>query len=139
VLATDVATVLTGVVVGLAATVLVGFAVFNLERKLPHKKMLILTGATVTWVLVVMVGTTVRIMQTVGWVPVTPVSGIRTPYWLGLWFGVYPTWEGILLQVGAFLFVVGSYFAAEAVRKHRRKRIFTRGSSLAEPVRERVG
>ena len=72
VLATDVATVLTGVLIGIAATALVGFAVFRLERKLPQKKMLILTGVMVTWVLVVMVGTTVQIMQTVGWVPVTP-------------------------------------------------------------------
>ena len=71
-LATDVATVLTGVLIGIAATVLVGFAVFSLERKLPQKKMLMLTGLMVTWVLVVMVGTTVQIMQTVGWLPVTP-------------------------------------------------------------------
>ena len=73
-------------------------------------------------------------MQTVGWVSVTPIAGLRTPYW----FGVYPTWEGILLQVGAFLFVVGSYFAAEAVRKHRRMRMFARSTTLAEPVPDRV-
>ena len=75
VLATDVATVLTGVLLGIAATVLVGFAVFSLERKLPQKKMLMLTGVMVTWVLVVMVGTTVQIMQTVGWLPVSPIAG----------------------------------------------------------------
>jgi high-affinity iron transporter len=139
VLATDVATVLTGVLVGVAATVLVGFAVFSLERKLPQKKMLMLTGAMVTWVLVVMVGTTVQIMQTVGWIAVTPISGLRTPYWSGLWFGLYPTWEGVLLQLAAFLFVIGSYVAAEALRKRRRNRAFARGTVLgAEPLRERV-
>ena len=80
---------------------LVGFAVFSLERKLPQKKMLMLTGVMVTWVLVVMVGTTVQIMQTVGWLPVTPIAGLRLPYWSGVWFGVYPTWEGVLLQLSA--------------------------------------
>ena len=90
VLATDLGTVLLGVLAGIAATVLVGFAVFSLERKLPQKKMLMLTGAMVTWVLVVMVGTTVQIMQTVGWLPVTPIAGLRLPYWSGVWFGLYP-------------------------------------------------
>ena len=138
VLATDVATVLTGVLLGLAATVLVGFAVFSLERKLPQKKMLMLTGVMVTWVLVVMVGTTVQIMQTVGWLPVSPIAGLRLPYWSGVWFGVYPTWEGVLLQLSAFVFVIGSYLAAEALRKRRRNKAFTRSTVLAEPVRDRV-
>jgi high-affinity iron transporter len=139
VLATDVATVLTGVLIGIAATVLVGFAVFSLERKLPQKKMLMLTGLMVTWVLVVMVGTTVQIMQTVGWIPVTPIAGLRLPYWSGVWFGVYPTWEGVLLQLTAFSFVIGSYLAAEAVRKRRRNRMFTRAPARStEPVRQRV-
>ena len=68
---------------GLAATVLVGFAVFSLERKLPQKKMLMLTGVMVTWVLVVMVGTTVQIMQTVGWLPVSPIAGLRAAVLVG--------------------------------------------------------
>jgi high-affinity iron transporter len=138
VLATDVATVLTGVLLGLAATVLVGFAVFGLERKLPQKKMLMLTGVMVTWVLVVMVGTTVQILQTVGWLPVSPIAGLRLPYWSGVWFGVYPTWEGVLLQLAAFVFVIGSYLGAEALRKRRRNQAFARTTVLAEPLRDRV-
>ena len=53
VLATDVWTVFLGVLAGLSATALVGLVVFNLERRLPYKKMLMLTGSMVTWVLVV--------------------------------------------------------------------------------------
>ena len=49
----------------------------------------------VTGVLVVMVGTTVQILQTVGWLPVSPIAGLRLPYWTGMWFGFYPTWEGV--------------------------------------------
>ena len=94
-----------------------------LERRLPHKKMLIVTGVMITWVLVVLVGQTVQVMQKVGWVPVTPVEHLELPYWAGVWLGVYPTWEGLLAQAAAATFVIGSYVAAEAVRKRRRARI----------------
>jgi len=36
------------------------------------------------------------------------------------------------------VFVIGSYLAAEAVRKRRRNRAFTRPTVLAEPARDRV-
>jgi high-affinity iron transporter len=116
-------TVLQGVAVGFAAVVGVFFLVVALERKLPHRKMLIATGLMITWVLVVLVGQTVQTLQKVGWVPVTPIEGLELPYWVGLWLGVYPTWEGILAQAAALAFVLGSYFAAETVRSRRRARI----------------
>ena len=75
--------VLAGVAVGLAATLAVGVLTIRLQRKLPHKKMLMATGLLILWVLVVMVGTTVQTLQVVGWVPVTPVEGLRLPYWAG--------------------------------------------------------
>ena len=93
-----------------------------LERKLPHKKMLIVTGVMITWVLVVLVGQTVQVMQKVGWVPVTPIEGLELPYWAGVWLGLYPTWEGLIAQAAAATFVIGSYFAAEAVRKRQSAR-----------------
>ncbi len=116
-------TVLEGVAIGLLAVVGVFVLVVALERKLPHKKMLVATGILITWVLVVMVGTTVQTMQKVGWIGVTPVEGLELPYWAGLWLGLYPTWQGLLAQTAAAAFVVGSYFAAEAMRKRRRARI----------------
>ena len=45
-----------------------------------------------------------------------------------MWLGLYPTWEGLIAQVAAATFVIGSYVAAEAVRKRRRARI------LAAPI-----
>ena len=54
---------------------MVGVLVFALERKLPHKKMLMVTGVLITWVLVVLVGQTVQVMQKVGWLPVAPIEG----------------------------------------------------------------
>ena len=121
-------TVLQGVALGFAAVVAVFFLVIALERKLPHKKMLIATGLMITWVLVVLVGQTVQTLQKVGWVPVTPIEGLDLPYWGGLWLGLYPTWEGLVAQAAALAFVIGSYVAAEAVRNRRRARI------LAAPI-----
>ena len=118
-------TVLEGAAIGLLAVVGVFVLVVALERKLPHKKMLAATGLLITWVLVVMVGTTVQTMQKVGWIGVTPIEGLELPYWAGLWLGVYPTWQGVIAQCAAAAFVVGSYFGAEALRKRRRARRFT--------------
>jgi high-affinity iron transporter len=118
-------TVLEGVAIGLAATFAVGVVVVVLERKLPHKKMLIATGLLITAVLVVLVGKTVQTMQVVGWVPVTPIEGLTVPYWAGLWFGVHPTWQGLIAQAAAAAFVLGSYVAAEQLRARRRARILS--------------
>jgi high-affinity iron transporter len=115
-------TVLQGVALGLAGVVAVYVLVIALERKLPHKKMLVATGVLITAVLVVMVGTTVQTLQAVGWLPVTPIEGLELPYWSGLWFGLYPTWQGLAAQTAAVIFVVGSYVAAEGLQRRRRAR-----------------
>ena len=115
--------VLPGVMLGLGATLAVGALTIVLERKLPHRKMLIATGILMTWVLVILVGTTIQTFQVVGWLPVTPIEGLQLPYWAGAWLGVYPTWQGVLAQAGAAVFVVGSYVAAEQIRARRRRRI----------------
>ena len=117
--------VLPGVMLGLAATLAVGGLTILLERKLPHRKMLIATGILMTWVLVILVGTTVQTFQVVGWMPVTPIEGLQLPYWTGAWLGIYPTWEGVAAQVGAAAFVIGSYVAAEQVRARKRRRILS--------------
>jgi high-affinity iron transporter len=140
-------TVLQGMLLGFAGVVGVFFLVIGLERKLPHKKMLVATGLLITWVLVVLVGQTVQTLQKVGWLPVTPVEGLELPYWAGVWFGVYPTVQGLAAQAAALVFVIGSYIAAEAVRKRRRARMFDAppaepgvGSQprVAAPTRDRL-
>jgi high-affinity iron transporter len=114
------AIVLGGVALGLAGTLLVGVLVFALQAKLPHKKMLIVTGVMIGGVLLVMVGNTVHVLQVVGWLPIHPLRGLVFPYWSGLWFGVFPTWEGLVLQVAAGAFVIGSYVLAEHVQQRQR-------------------
>jgi high-affinity iron transporter len=124
-------TVLQGVALGLAGVAAVFVLVITLEQKLPHKKLLIATGVLITGVLVVMVGTTVQTLQKVGWLTVTPIEGLELPYWVGLWLGVYPTWQGVIAQTAAVVFVVGSYVAAEQVSRRRRERRFGPAVSLA--------
>jgi high-affinity iron transporter len=121
-------TVLQGVLLGFLGVLGVFALVVSLERRLPHKKMLIATGLLITGVLMVLVGHTVQTMQVVGWLPVTPVEGLTLPFWAGMWFGVFPTWEGFLAQGAALVFVLGSYVAAEALRSRKRRRI------LAAPI-----
>ena len=112
-----------GVALGLAGVAVIAVATIALQRKLPHRRMLELTGVLILAVLVVMVGKTVQVCQVVGWLPVHAVDGVRLPYWVGAWFGVFPTWEGIAAQAAAVLLVVGSYVAAERLRAQRRRRL----------------
>ncbi|BDP41894.1 iron permease [Deinococcus aetherius] len=115
VLQSGAAPVLTGTGLGLVSVIGVGVLVFALQARLPMKKLLVWTGMMICAVLAVMVGNTVHVLQLVGWFPVHPL-GFEFPSWASLWLGVYPTWEGIIAQVVAAVAVVGSYFAAEAVK-----------------------
>jgi high-affinity iron transporter len=53
---------------------------------------------------------------------ISPITGIVIPRWISLWFGVYPTWQGIGLQIGVIVFIAGGYLLAEKL-KRRRSRI----------------
>jgi high-affinity iron transporter len=118
--------VLSGVALGLGGTLLVGFVVFALQAKLPYKKMLIATGIMIGAVLLQMVGNTVHVMQVVGWMPIHPIRWLELPYWTGMWFGLYATWEGIGLQIGAAAFVIGSYVLAERIQHRQAKHAHVR-------------
>jgi high-affinity iron transporter len=131
------ATVVEGAALGLAMTFAVGAVTFLLQRKLPYKRMLIVTGVMIGFVLVVMVGQTARTMQGVGWLPITPIGG-EPPYWLGVWFGVYPTWETLGAQLIAGAFVIGSYFVAQEMKVKRPSRRARRREATAQPTQEPV-
>jgi high-affinity iron transporter len=112
--------VLLGVFLSLVAVFAIGWVVFNLHKTLPYMKILIITGVLMGTVLLQMVGSTVHTMQVVGWLPIHIVQGLNLPYWLGTWFGVFPTWEGFAFQFISASFVIGSYYLAEGMRKKRR-------------------
>ena len=111
--------VLMGVIGSVLAVVLVGLIVFRLQKNLPYMKILIITGIMIGTVLLQIVGSTTHVMQVVGWLPIHVIQGLDLPYWLGTWFGIHPTWEGLGLQFAAAAFVIGSYYLAEGMRKHR--------------------
>src|SRR3954462_12952689 len=106
------ATVLEGVALGLAGTAVVGVLTFWLHRRLPYKKMLVLTGALLGVVLVVMIGGSAATFQDLGWLPQHPLP-FALPQWLRAGVEVSPTYETIGIQILAALFVVGSYVLAK--------------------------
>ena len=110
-----------GVALGLAATAVVGVLTFVVHRKLPYKRMLVLTGVMVGVVLCVMIGGTALSFQDLGWLPrhATPFT---VPGWMGSWFEMYSTWETLAAQALAGLFVVGSYFVARELKVKRPER-----------------
>ena len=125
--------VVLGVLLSLAAVILVGMIVFRLHKSLPYMKILIITGILIGTVLLQMVGSTMHVMQVVGWFPIHVIQGLNLPYWLGTWFGIYPTWEGLGLQLASAVFVVGSYYLAEGMRK---RRIFSSKTPIMHSVTE---
>jgi high-affinity iron transporter len=108
-----------GVAVGLAFTAAVGGLTFIANRRLPYKKMLIVTGILLGLVLLVMVGEQAQEMQLAGWLPTTTVPSLShaIPTWVGLWFAVFPTVQTLTAQLLAAAFVLGSYVAARRMAR----------------------
>jgi len=106
------APVLYGVCAGLSLTLVVGFLTFVAQRRLPYRRMLVLTGMMLGLVLLVMVGEQAQEMQLARWLPTTPIHDIAIPDWMGLWFAVFPTVETLTAQLLAAAVVIGSYFLA---------------------------
>jgi high-affinity iron transporter len=106
--------VMTGVGLGFALTVIVGALTFVAHRRLPYRRMLVLTGVMLGLVMLVMVGEQAQEMQLAHWLPTTPIAGLARliPDWMGLWFAVFPTAETLAAQAVAAALVVGSYYLA---------------------------
>ncbi|HEY5792539.1 MAG TPA: FTR1 family protein, partial [Chthoniobacterales bacterium] len=98
-----------GILFGCLLIAALGFVVFYIGAKLPYRKMLVYTGGLVVFVLFTFVGSTVRLFQTVGWLPVHPIPGLEFPAWMGVWLGLYPTWEGVLIPLLSFAYVGGAW------------------------------
>ncbi len=110
--------VLAGAGIGLALTLMVALLTFAGHYKLPYRKMLILTGTMIGAVLLVMVGESVQEMQQAHWLP-THNLAISFPGWVENWFATFPTWEGLISQLFAVIFVAGTYFGAQYFRVWR--------------------
>jgi high-affinity iron transporter len=106
--------VLGGTLVGLVLSGIVAILTFLAHRRLPYRKMLVLTGIMLGFVLLVMVGEQAQEMQLAGWIPTTRIDWLANmvPDWMGVWFAVYPTIETLVAQLIAAVLVIGSYYAA---------------------------
>ncbi len=103
-----------GVLLGVFFSGIVAVLTFFAHRRLPYRRMLVLTGILLGGVLLVMVGEQAQEMQLAHWLPKTdlPQLAKRIPSWMGLWFSIFPTVETLAAQAAAALLVLGSYFAA---------------------------
>ena len=98
-----------GVLAGFLLVGGVGAAIFLFGAKLPYRRLLVMTGVLVVSIMVTFLGSTVRLFQTVGWLSVHPIPGLQIPSWAGLWLGIYPSWEGILIPPLALVYVGGAW------------------------------
>jgi high-affinity iron transporter len=114
--------VLEGVVIGLLFTAAAGVLTFGLHQRLPYKRLLIITGVMLLFVLVVSVGEEVNEMQLAGWIGTTEIHGLSIPGWMGTWFSLFNNWETFIGQFIALVLVLGSYFGAQYLRVWRPRR-----------------
>jgi high-affinity iron transporter len=119
--------VLLGALLGLFFTGIVAVLTFVAHRKLPYRKMLIVTGVMLGFVLLVMVGEQAFEMQQAGWIRTTQIGWLadKIPAWVGVWFSIFPTVQTLVAQAIAAVLVVGSYFAAryQSARLHEEEEL----------------
>jgi high-affinity iron transporter len=106
--------VLDGVGVGLLLTAAVAVSTFVMQRHLPYRRMLVVTGVMLGAVLLVMVGEQAQEMQLVHWLPTTNMAWLarHARPWMGTWLSFFPTVETIGAQALACVLVLGSYAVA---------------------------
>jgi high-affinity iron transporter len=121
--------VLEGVVIGGLFTAAAGVLTFGLHQRLPYKRLLIITGVMLLFVLLVSVGEEVNEMQLAGWIGTSEIHGLYIPGWMGTWFSLFNNWETFIGQFIALAIVLGSYFAAQYLRVWRPRR---RGERVAQ-------
>ena len=129
--------VLEGVGIGLFFTAIVGLLTFMAHHRLPYKKMLVLTGVMLGAVLVVMVGESIQEMQLAHWITTTAVN-LPIPGWMGVWFAVFPTVEGLVAQALAAILVIGSYLWAEYIRSWRPRHQAELAVAQAEQEQQKI-
>jgi high-affinity iron transporter len=124
--------VLEGVVIGLMFTAAVGVLTFALHQRLPYKRLLIITGIMLLFVLVVAVGEEVNEMQLAGWIGTTEITWLHIPGWMGTWFSLFNNWQTFAGQFLALALVGGSYVAAQYFRVWRPRRLGHRAARIAD-------
>ena len=131
--------VLEGVVIGLLFTGAVGVLTFALHQRLPYKRLLIITGVLLLFVLLVQVGEQVNEMQLAGWIGTTEIHWLTIPGWMGTWLSLFNNWETFIGQGIALVLVVGSYVLAQYLRVWRPRRRGAQPARLASELPDAAG
>ena len=118
-------------------TAAAGVLTFALHQRLPYRRLLVITGVMLLFVLLVAVGEEVNEMQLAGWIGTTPVPGLSLPGWTGTWFSLFPNWETFAGQFLALALVIGSYLAAQYLRVWRPRKRGQQAAHLARTPPER--
>ncbi len=129
--------VLEGVVIGALFTAAAGVLTFGLHQRLPYRRLLIITGVMLLFVLLVSVGEEVNEMQLAGWIGTSEIHGFYIPGWMGTWFSLFNNWETFIGQFIALALVLGSYVGAQYVRVWRPRRRGQAGARLGNQIPER--
>jgi high-affinity iron transporter len=127
--------VLAGVLLSVLLIAALGTAIFVVGTKLPIRKMLVVTGLFIVSILVTFLGSTVRIFQTVGWLPIHPLEKFEIPTWMGQWLGLYPSWEGLTLPFLGISYVGGAWLYMK-ITAAREQRVMPVPVKLTPAVRE---
>jgi high-affinity iron transporter len=127
--------VLCGVVLGVFGSGIIAILTFAIHRRLPYRRMLVVTGVVLGGVLLVMVGEEAQEMQLARWLPTTEIPPLvhAIPSWMGLWFSVFPTVETLSAQAIAGLLVLGSYIVAQPSKLGKDKGTTRNDVSPSEP------
>jgi high-affinity iron transporter len=129
--------VLEGVAIGALFTAAAGVLTFALHQRLPYKRLLVITGVMLLFVLVVSVGEQVNEMQLAGWIGTSEITWLHIPAWMGTWFSLFNNWETFIGQAIALALVLGSYLAAQYVRVWRPRRRGRTAARLADAPPQR--
>jgi high-affinity iron transporter len=111
--------VLIGIGCGAVMVAATGFLIFVIGARLPYRKLLVFTGILVVTILVTFLGSTVRLFQTVGWLPIHPIPGLHLPTWAGFWLGIYPSVEGVVIPLLGFAYVIGAWLLVKVQAARR--------------------
>jgi high-affinity iron transporter len=128
--------VLEGVLIGGMFTAAAGVLTFGLHQRLPYRRLLIITGVMLLFVLLVSVGEEVNEMQLAGWIGTTEISWLHIPGWMGTWFSLFNNWETFIGQGIALAIVLGSYFGAQYLRVWRPRKRGLQAAQAAQQVPE---
>jgi high-affinity iron transporter len=126
--------VLEGVVIGALFTAGAGVLTFALHQRLPYRRLLIVTGVMLLFVLLVSVGEEVNEMQLAGWIGTTTIHWLYIPGWMGTWFSLFNNWETFIGQGIALALVLGSYLGAQYLRVWRPRRRGQQAARLADQI-----